>query len=49
MKLDFVTTIRSVRTREVLEIGLLDFTVFGPDDFTTVVHAHSRLLSTKLP
>ena len=38
-----------VSTCEVLEIGLLNFTVFGPNDFTAVVHAHCWLLSTKLP
>lgn len=31
-----------------LQVGLLYFTVFGPDDFAISVHRHSRLLPTNL-
>ena len=37
-----------VVTCEVLEVGLLDVAVLGPDDLATVVHTHGRLFSTKL-
>lgn len=31
-----------------LQVGLLNFTVFGPDDFPVSVHRHGRLLPTHL-
>ena len=40
--------ILDVDVSEILEIGLLYFTVFGPDDLTTAIHTHGWVLTTKL-
>lgn len=37
-----------VVTCQVLEVGLLDVAVLGPDDLPTAVHTHGWLFSTKL-
>lgn len=31
-----------------LQVGLLNFTVFGPDDFAVCVHGHGWLFTTNL-
>ena len=41
-------SILGVHVTHVLQVGLLDLTVLGPDDLPTVVHAHGWLFSAQL-
>lgn len=41
-------SVLDVYISQVFEVGLLYLAVLGPDDLATAVHAHGRVLATKL-